>query len=172
MRRRSFFKHWNARGHLKSHLQEFGGTLQELNSIWDGKNWDDARRGWLDPVLVRKARWEEMQYVKKHVVYEEGAKRSERTLSKERRSRWVPKKKRHWTRRVHRNIATGGRDARHLRGIFHRQVGDRALGDRRTESALLCYGDAQNVRRTSREGRRRAWQSAVRIGEQELVRHP
>ena len=44
--------------------------MQELNSIREGKYWDDAKGGWLDPVLVRKAREEEMQYVKKHVVYE------------------------------------------------------------------------------------------------------
>ena len=28
------------------------------------------KEGWLDPVLIRKAREEEMQYVKKHAVYE------------------------------------------------------------------------------------------------------
>ena len=44
--------------------------MQELNSIREGKYWDDAKGGWLDPVLVRKAREEEMQYVKKHAVYE------------------------------------------------------------------------------------------------------
>ena len=27
----------------------------------EGKYWDDAKGGWLDPVLVRKAREEEMQ---------------------------------------------------------------------------------------------------------------
>ena len=36
--------------------------MQELNSIRDGKHWN--------PVLVRKAREEEMQYHKKHAVYE------------------------------------------------------------------------------------------------------
>ena len=44
--------------------------MQELNSIREGKYWDDAKGGWLDPILVRKAREEEMQYVKKHAVYE------------------------------------------------------------------------------------------------------
>ena len=44
--------------------------MQELNSIREGKYWDDAKGGWLDPVLVRKAREEEMQHVKKHAVYE------------------------------------------------------------------------------------------------------
>ena len=44
--------------------------MQELNSIREGKYWEDAKGGWLDPVLVRKAREEEMQYVKKHAVYE------------------------------------------------------------------------------------------------------
>ena len=44
--------------------------MQELNSIREGKYWDDVKGGWLDPILVRKAREEEMQYVKKHAVYE------------------------------------------------------------------------------------------------------
>ena len=44
--------------------------MQELNSIREGKYWEDAKGGWLDPVLVRKAREEEMQYVKKHAVCE------------------------------------------------------------------------------------------------------
>ena len=45
--------------------------MQELNSIREGKCWDDAKGGWLDPTFVRKAREEEVQYVKKHAVYEE-----------------------------------------------------------------------------------------------------
>ena len=44
--------------------------MQELNSIREGKYWNDVKGGWLDPVLIRKAREEEMQYVKKHAVYE------------------------------------------------------------------------------------------------------
>ena len=44
--------------------------MQEMNSIREEKHWDDAKGGWLDPVLVRKAREEEMQHVKKHAVYE------------------------------------------------------------------------------------------------------
>ena len=32
--------------------------------------WDDAKGGWPDPILVRKAREEEMQYVKQHAVCE------------------------------------------------------------------------------------------------------
>ena len=40
-----------------------GGQIgQELSSIREGKYWDDAKGGWLDPILVRKAREEEMQY--------------------------------------------------------------------------------------------------------------
>ena len=54
----------------RSGRSEGGQILQELNSIREGKYWDDAKGGWLDPVLVRKAREEEMQYVKKHAVYE------------------------------------------------------------------------------------------------------
>ena len=47
-----------------------GQIVQELNSIREGKHWDDAKGGWLDPVFVRKAREEEMQYVEEHAVYE------------------------------------------------------------------------------------------------------
>ena len=54
----------------RSRRSEGGQIVQELNSIREGKYWDDAKGGWLDPVLVRKAREEEMQYVKKHAVYE------------------------------------------------------------------------------------------------------
>ena len=54
----------------RSRRSECGQILQELNSIQEGKYWDDSKTGWLDPVLVRKAREEEMQYVKKHAVYE------------------------------------------------------------------------------------------------------
>ena len=55
----------------RSRRSEGGQIVQELNSIREGKYWDDAKGGWLDPVLVRKAREEEMQYVKKHAVYEQ-----------------------------------------------------------------------------------------------------
>ena len=51
-------------------LKKGSRIVQELNSIREGKYWDDAKGGWLDPVLVRKARGEETQYVKKHAVYE------------------------------------------------------------------------------------------------------
>ena len=55
----------------RSRRSEGGLIVQELNSIREGgKYWDDAKGGWLDPVLVRKAREEEMQYVKKHAVCE------------------------------------------------------------------------------------------------------
>ena len=54
----------------RSRRSEGGQIVQELNSIREGKYWDDAKGGWLDPVMVRKAREEEMQYVKKHAVYE------------------------------------------------------------------------------------------------------
>ena len=50
---------------------EGGQIVQELNSIREGKYWDDVKGGWLDPVLIRKAREEEMQQVKKHAVYEQ-----------------------------------------------------------------------------------------------------
>ena len=41
--------------------------------IREGKYWDDAKGGWLDPVLIRQAREVETQYVKKHAVYEQVA---------------------------------------------------------------------------------------------------
>ena len=53
----------------RSRKSENGQLVQELNSIREGKYWDDAKGRW-DPVLVRKAREKEMQYVKKHAVYE------------------------------------------------------------------------------------------------------
>ena len=52
----------------RSRRSEGGQIAQELNSTREGKYWDDAIGRWLDPVLVRKAREEEMQYVKKHAV--------------------------------------------------------------------------------------------------------
>ena len=54
----------------RSRRSEGGQIVQELNSIREGKYWDDAKGVWLDPILVRKAREEEVQYVKKHEVYE------------------------------------------------------------------------------------------------------
>ena len=73
--------------------------MQELNSIREGKYWDDVKGGWLDPVLIRKASEKEMQYVKKHAVSEkdamrQGWKETGRTPSRQAgwtrtRSRWV-----------------------------------------------------------------------------------
>ena len=54
----------------RSRRSEGGQIVQELNSSREGKYRDDAKGGWLDPVLVRKAREEETQYVKNHLVYE------------------------------------------------------------------------------------------------------
>ena len=54
----------------RSRRSEGGQILQELNSIREAKYGDDAKGGWLDPALVRMALEEEMQYVKKHAVYE------------------------------------------------------------------------------------------------------
>ena len=54
----------------RSRRSEGGQIVQELNSIREGKYLDDVNGGWLDPLLIRKAREEEMQYVKKHAVYE------------------------------------------------------------------------------------------------------
>ena len=54
----------------RNRRSEGGQIVQELNSIREGKYWDDAKGGWLNPILVRKAREEEMRYVEKHAVYE------------------------------------------------------------------------------------------------------
>ena len=54
----------------RSRRSEAGQIVQELNSIREGRYWDVAKGGWLDPILVRKAREEEVQHVKKHEVYE------------------------------------------------------------------------------------------------------
>ena len=54
----------------RSRRSEGGQIVQELNSIREGKYWDDAKGGSLDPILVRKAREEEKQHVKKHAVHE------------------------------------------------------------------------------------------------------
>ena len=54
----------------RSRRSEGGQIVQGRNSIREGMYWDDVKGGWLDPIFVRKAREEEMQYVKKHAVYE------------------------------------------------------------------------------------------------------
>ena len=53
-------------------------------SVATHRSWDDAKGGWLVPVLVRNAREEEMQYVKKHAVYE--SRLAGRTRTRERPS--------------------------------------------------------------------------------------
>ena len=45
----------------------------ELNTAMHDEGecyWDDSKGGWIDPVLVRQARAEEMRYVRSHGVYE------------------------------------------------------------------------------------------------------
>ena len=54
----------------RSRRSDGGEIVQELNSIREGKYWDDVKGGWSDPFLIRKAREEEMQYVKKPAVHE------------------------------------------------------------------------------------------------------
>ena len=44
-----------------SRRSEGGQIVKELNSVREGRYWDDAKGRWLDPILVRKAREEEMQ---------------------------------------------------------------------------------------------------------------
>ena len=43
--------------------------MQELNSMQDGSHWEAAGRSWTEPVMVRRGRAGELQYVRKHVVY-------------------------------------------------------------------------------------------------------
>ena len=54
----------------RSRRSEGGQILQKLNSIREGTYWDDVKGGWLDQDWIPKTREEEMQYVKKHVVFE------------------------------------------------------------------------------------------------------
>ena len=42
----------------RSRRSEGGQIVQEVNSTRVGKYWDDVKGGWLDPVLIRKAREE------------------------------------------------------------------------------------------------------------------
>ena len=42
----------------RSRRSECGQIVQEVNSTRVGKFWDDVKGGWLDPVLIRKAREE------------------------------------------------------------------------------------------------------------------
>ena len=44
----------------RSRKSEGGQIVQELNSIREGKHWDNVKGGWLDPVLIWKARAEEI----------------------------------------------------------------------------------------------------------------
>ena len=148
--------------------------MQELNSIRVGEYWDDVKRRWLDPVLIRKAREEEMQYVKKHAVYEKGPHEAvlegdgeephqDRLGRHEQGNVRVSSEHiislgregiQHWTqsRLVQRNITSGGSEARLLGGSVK--------------------GEAQSFHRASRRRRRRTRQSAVRAAEKELVGHP
>ena len=127
-----------------------GQILQELNSIREGKYWDDAKGGWLDPVFVPKAREEEMQYVKKHSVYEKVSMSQcwKETGKNPIKTGWADTKKgnfrvsehkismgregiQHWTqaRLVQRNITSGGSEVRHLRSSVKQPERDSALGD-------------------------------------------
>ena len=132
----------------RSQRSEGGQIVQELNSIQEGKYWDDADGGWLDPVLVRKAREEEIQYVKKHAVHEKSpgasaAKRRGRSPSRQAgrtnkgtsecpnvRSRRVAKEC-NWTqaRLVQCNVTSGRSEARHLGSSVKQPERDSALGD-------------------------------------------
>ena len=128
----------------RSRRSEGGQIVQELNSIRD-----DAKGGWLDLVLFRKAREEEIQYVKKHAVYEkvpmshcwkETGKNPIKTLGgheqgnvrvSEHEISMGRKGIQHWTqaRLVQRNITSGRSQARHLGGSVKQPEGNSALGD-------------------------------------------
>ena len=43
---------------------------QELLSVWEGWHWDDNKGGWLDSELCAKARREEVEYIRRHKMYE------------------------------------------------------------------------------------------------------
>ena len=47
-----------------------GKACQDLLSFQGGGYWDDAKGGWLDPKMVLAGRREEMQYVRRHQVYQ------------------------------------------------------------------------------------------------------
>ena len=133
----------------RSRRSEGGQIVQELNSIREGKYWDDAKGGWLDPVLARKAREEEMQYVQKHAVYEkvpmsQCRKETEKNPIK---TGWVDTNKgtsecpnmislgregiQHWTqaRLVQCSVTSAEGEARHLGSSVMQPEGDSALGE-------------------------------------------
>ena len=139
----------------RSRRSEGGQTVQELNSIREGKYWDDVKRGWLDPVLIQKAREEEMQYVKKHEVYEKvpmsqcgNVRVSEHKISMGREGT------QHGTqaRLVQHNITCGRSEARHLGGSVKQPEGNSALGDGRAKSVFLCEGEAHESTSSFNEG--------------------
>ena len=101
--------------------------MQELNSIREGKYWDDVKGGWLDPVLIRKASEEEMRHVKKHAVSEKVAMSQgwKETGKNPIKTCWADTNKismgqgiQHWTqaRLVQRNITSGRSEARRALG--------------------------------------------------------
>ena len=130
------------------------------HSIREGKYWDDVNGGWLDPVLIRKASEEEMQYVKNHAVSEkvpmsQGWKETGQNPIK---TGWADTNKismgqgiQHWTqaRLVQRNITSGRSEARHLGGSVKQPEGNSALGDERAKSVLPCEGEVQSLHRAS-----------------------
>ena len=42
---------------------------QELLSLWDGRQWDDNKGGWLDLELCAKARRDEVECIRRHNMY-------------------------------------------------------------------------------------------------------
>ena len=96
----------------------------------------------MDPILDRKVREEEMQYVKKHAVYETVSMSQcwEETGKNSTKTGWEDTNKgtsecregiQHWTkaRLVQCNLTSGGSEARHLGSSVKQPEGDSALGD-------------------------------------------
>ena len=134
----------------RSRRSEGGHIVQELNSIREGKSWDHAKGGWLDPVLVRNAREEEMQHVKKHAVHDEVPMSQcwKETVKNTIKTGWADTNKgnvrvsehkisvgregiqhRTQARLVQCNVTSGGSEARHLGGSVKATEGNSALGD-------------------------------------------
>ena len=57
---------------------------QELLSLWEGWHWDDNKGGWFDSGLCAKARREEVEYIRRHMMYM-GVPRERRACARRRR---------------------------------------------------------------------------------------
>ena len=69
--------HENDKSKSLSHVRNDMGRLMhhdelELLSVWEGWHWDDNKDGWRDPELCAQARREEVEYIRRHKMYEGG----------------------------------------------------------------------------------------------------